>query len=178
MSSKIKELMQSAQIRTCVLCKGEKQVKAPAPNDQTVSGVDYIWQRCHACCGSGYQGHFHQPATTQQLATFAEMLTRHTIELQEKHAKAIKRAKDAEERAEKVESGERTMRCMIANLYCPPPHLYYDDGELQDSRMEPFIDFARDAPQVIQSKMIRRSHAMFEKLDKDEVNAILKGEKV
>jgi hypothetical protein len=35
--------------------------------------------------------------------------------------------------------------------------LYHDDGELQDNRAYPFIDFLRDDPAVIQEKMIQRT---------------------
>jgi hypothetical protein len=34
--------------------------------------------------------------------------------------------------------------------------LYCDDGELQDSREHPFIDFKRDSIQDLQSKMEQR----------------------
>jgi hypothetical protein len=38
----------------------------------------------------------------------------------------------------------------------PAPHLYGDDGELQDNREQPFIDFRRDSPEEIGKKMTLR----------------------
>lgn len=47
---------------------------------------------------------------------------------------------------------ERWLRESIAFGYCGAG-LYADDGELQDAREQPAIDFLRDPPEVIQAKM-------------------------
>ena len=48
------------------------------------------------------------------------------------------------------------LRRMLGILYAGPL-AYTDDGELQDNRTTPFIDFMKDTPQEIQAKMRERS---------------------
>lgn len=53
---------------------------------------------------------------------------------------------------------EITLRELLAYAYAGAS-LYADDGELQDSRRAPFIDFLRDSPDDIAAKMRRRGKA-------------------
>lgn len=55
-----------------------------------------------------------------------------------------------------VREGNATLRMMLAFSYCGH-ELYRDDGELQDNRMQPHIDFKRDPLDVIQYKMVQRA---------------------
>jgi hypothetical protein len=48
------------------------------------------------------------------------------------------------------------LRILLAHIYCPGPALYCDDGELQDSRTRPLIDFKRDSIAEIEKKMRER----------------------
>jgi len=57
----------------------------------------------------------------------------------------------------KTGSGEATLRRLLAFCYCGS-QLYADDGELQDNRMRPWIDFKRDTPEEIERKMEERGH--------------------
>lgn len=47
------------------------------------------------------------------------------------------------------------LRSLLAVAYTGAA-LYCDDGELQDNRMLPAIDFKRDDPETIRQKMYRR----------------------
>ena len=47
------------------------------------------------------------------------------------------------------------LREMLAHLYAGSA-LYCDDGELQDNRASPFIDFKRDSVADIRSAMVER----------------------
>lgn len=173
MTNKIKELMGAAQIRRCVTCGGDKEIKVQsAPTATGLAAQIYTYQQCHACCGVGYQNHQHQPASAQQLAHFSELITRYANEERNKHETYQKRAKEAEEAMGKMKAGERTLRDLLASVYCPPPSLYYDDGELQDNRMHPTIDFLRDDPILIHSKMIQRSRVVFDQ-NKEKVQEIM-----
>lgn len=51
---------------------------------------------------------------------------------------------------------EDALRQMLAFAYCGMK-LYADDGELQDNRALPYIDFKRDPVPVIQAKMTQRA---------------------
>ena len=53
---------------------------------------------------------------------------------------------------------EITLRELLAYAYAGAS-LYADDGELQDSRRAPFIDFLRDSPDDIAAKMRQRGKA-------------------
>jgi hypothetical protein len=53
---------------------------------------------------------------------------------------------------------EITLRELLAYAYAGAS-LYTDDGELQDSRRHPFIDFLRDSPDDIAAKMRQRGKA-------------------
>lgn len=53
---------------------------------------------------------------------------------------------------------EITLRELLAYAYAGAS-LYTDDGELQDSRRAPFIDFLRDSPDDIAAKMRKRGKA-------------------
>ena len=55
-------------------------------------------------------------------------------------------------------SNEVELRQMLAVAYSGH-HLYCDDGELQDSREQPFIDFKRDTIEDLKSKMEQRGFA-------------------
>lgn len=59
----------------------------------------------------------------------------------------------AERDALKAES--ESLREMLAHLYAGPD-LYSDDGELQDARAVPFIDFKRDTAADIRCAMVER----------------------
>ena len=53
-------------------------------------------------------------------------------------------------------AGEQKLRTMLAHSY-GGALMYSDDGELQDNRMQPFIDFKRDAADAIYKKMEDRA---------------------
>ncbi len=53
-----------------------------------------------------------------------------------------------------IENAE--LRCMLA-WACAGPALYHDDGELQDNREQPFIDFRRDSIDEIRVKTAERA---------------------
>lgn len=52
-------------------------------------------------------------------------------------------------------SDEAELRRMLAWAYSGH-HLYCDDGEMQDSREQPFIDFKRDTISELKDKMEQR----------------------
>jgi hypothetical protein len=54
----------------------------------------------------------------------------------------------------KVENTQ--LRILAAGLFAGPD-LYMDDGEIQDNREYPYIDFLRDAPEEIREKIISRA---------------------
>lgn len=175
MTGKLKELMGAAQIRRCVLCGGEKEIAVPNKEiHRDFQLPSHVYQKCHACCGIGYQGYNHQPATAEQMAMYAELVAKYAIGQHEAHTKIQRRAREQDLMVENMKRGERRLREMVAGLYCPPPQLYYDDGELQDNRAEPTIDFARDDPIAIQNKMIRRSKDAWGSIPKEDIEAALK----
>jgi hypothetical protein len=55
------------------------------------------------------------------------------------------------------------LRILAAGLYAGPD-LYMDDGEIQDNREHPYIDFLRDEPEVIREKIIERAVVRVRKL--------------
>jgi hypothetical protein len=57
-----------------------------------------------------------------------------------------------------TDSDEDRLRIVLANVYCPVV-LYSDDGELQDNRAHPTIDFKRDTAEEIVEKMKLRTIA-------------------
>jgi hypothetical protein len=61
-------------------------------------------------------------------------------------------------RIKELERDVRELRCMLAGAYSGVS-LYRDDGELQDGRQAPIIDFRRDDVDVIAQKMRARSMA-------------------
>jgi hypothetical protein len=65
-------------------------------------------------------------------------------------------APPAQEQAGQMVSDERTLRRLLCSVYAGPL-AYMDDGEAHDSRAHPFIDFLRDAPDVIAAKMRERA---------------------
>jgi hypothetical protein len=54
---------------------------------------------------------------------------------------------------------ERQIRRMFCVTYASDSSPYMDDGEAQDNSMFPCIDFLRDSPEQIQSKMVERAIA-------------------
>ena len=58
---------------------------------------------------------------------------------------------------------ERWFREALAHCYCGAG-LYRDDGELQDSRMHPTIDFLRDPPATIARLMRTRAELVFSRV--------------
>ena len=56
---------------------------------------------------------------------------------------------------DKQEAENEQLREMLAHLYAGSA-LYCDDGELQDSRASPFIDFKRDSVADIRCAMVER----------------------
>ena len=56
---------------------------------------------------------------------------------------------------EAQEAENEQLREMLARLYAGSA-LYCDDGELQDARAEPFIDFKRDSVADIRCAMVER----------------------
>jgi hypothetical protein len=56
-----------------------------------------------------------------------------------------------------TDSDADRLRVLLAGVYCPL--LYADDGELQDNRVAPFIDFKRDSVDEIAEKMKQRTIA-------------------
>ena len=57
---------------------------------------------------------------------------------------------------EAQEAENEQLRAMLARLYAGSD-LYCDDGELQDARAEPFIDFKRDSVADIRCAMVERN---------------------
>jgi hypothetical protein len=55
----------------------------------------------------------------------------------------------------KMSLGERALRRMLCICYAGHA-AYMDDGEMQDNRAIPFIDFLRDGPGEIHAKMQER----------------------
>jgi hypothetical protein len=55
-----------------------------------------------------------------------------------------------------MELNERLLRALLAQQVAGV-RLYTDDGELQDASAQPFIDFLRDPPEQIQTKLIERA---------------------
>lgn len=55
---------------------------------------------------------------------------------------------------------EQVLRRILASSY-GGTLLYADDGELQDNRMPPMIDFRRDSPELIATKMAERVRHYF-----------------
>lgn len=62
------------------------------------------------------------------------------------------------EDVEKYKKDNKQLRIMLAVSY-GGPLLYSDDGELQDNRMLPYIDFVRDTPETISKKFTERLRA-------------------
>jgi hypothetical protein len=52
---------------------------------------------------------------------------------------------------------ENTQLRILAGGLFAGSDLYMDDGEIQDNREYPFIDFLRDAPEEIREKIIARA---------------------
>ena len=61
-----------------------------------------------------------------------------------------------------LEEGQQTLRRLLAFLYAGGTGLYRDDGELQDNRAQPLIDFKRDTPGAIERKMEARGWAQIQ----------------
>lgn len=57
-----------------------------------------------------------------------------------------------------VSSENRELRILLAIAHAGPS-LYTDDGELQDNRVQPFIDFKRDSVAEIERKLRERAFA-------------------
>lgn len=62
--------------------------------------------------------------------------------------------------AEQLERENATLRRMLA-WACAGAALYHDDGELQDNREPPFIDFKRDSTEAITAKSQQRAMNYF-----------------
>lgn len=60
-----------------------------------------------------------------------------------------------------MSAGERKLRELLA-VRVAGGSLYTDDGELQDGSMQPWIDFLRDPPFVIETKLIERNRIALE----------------
>ena len=72
---------------------------------------------------------------------------------------AIERLKQALAQQEQPSKTERQIRRMFCVTYASTSSPYMDDGEAQDNSMRPYIDFLRDSPEEIQSKMTERAIA-------------------
>jgi hypothetical protein len=59
---------------------------------------------------------------------------------------------------ERLRNDGSKLRSMLGSCYAGAA-LYRDDGELQDSRCRPHIDFRRDTVDEIEEKMLRRARA-------------------
>lgn len=60
-----------------------------------------------------------------------------------------------------MSADERKLRELLA-VRVAGASLYTDDGELQDGSMQPWIDFLRDPPFVIETKLIERGRIALE----------------
>lgn len=58
-----------------------------------------------------------------------------------------------------MERNERILRQLIASAH--GQYVYWDDGEMSDSSEWPHIDFLRDEPDVIRSKIQERNLKKF-----------------
>ena len=70
---------------------------------------------------------------------------------------------------------ERQIRRMFCATYASDSSPYMDDGEAQDNSMHPCIDFLRDSPEQIRSKMIERAIAKHKEQPAQEPVAWLHG---
>lgn len=68
----------------------------------------------------------------------------------------VKQAERILAHVEAQEAENEQLREMLARLYAGS-YLYCDDGELQDARAEPFIDFKRDSVADIRCAMVERN---------------------
>jgi hypothetical protein len=66
----------------------------------------------------------------------------------------------ADERAKEISDENAELRTMLALAHAGAS-LYTDDGELQDGRAYPIIDFRRDAVAVIKQKLLERAIGPF-----------------
>lgn len=66
-------------------------------------------------------------------------------------------ASDARAELAAIKKENAKLREMLAFAYCPGATLYADDGELQDNRAFPSIDFKRDDVITLQTKMTERA---------------------
>lgn len=73
--------------------------------------------------------------------------------------KAVADIKQALSQQEQPSKTERQIRRMFCVTYASDSSPYMDDGEAQDNSRHPCIDFLRDSPEQIQSKMVERAIA-------------------
>ena len=66
------------------------------------------------------------------------------------------RSTPAREHAEEYKAENKELRRMLAVANAGYA-LYHDDGELQDNRIHPCIDYKRDSVKVIQEKLLKRN---------------------
>lgn len=66
--------------------------------------------------------------------------------------------KEAVATLRRLDAENKALRLMLCTAYSGAL-AYMDDGEMQDSRYHPSIDFKRDAPDEIASKFARRAAA-------------------
>jgi len=90
------------------------------------------------------------------LQAFAESIASLPIDLDQQEALIGLEANAYAELAALKEENER-LRELLAFAYCRGALLYGDDGELQDSRKHPTIDFKRDPAGIISEKMHQRA---------------------
>lgn len=157
MAHRIKQIMTSHKLHRCVLCGGDKTiiVKPTAPHLPTARQV------CHACDGTGYQTNNHTPPTLEMMVNYAGALEHYAIEQQAGNVTNKNKVTALQGIALQSDYENETLRRIVRELYCKPG-LYLDDSDMVDTRMEPHIDFLKDAPSDMQNKMIRRSMRGFD----------------
>jgi hypothetical protein len=138
---------------TCELCKlyGPLQHPAPAPVD--VDGTELVH--------STYVAEMTQTvlALRAEITALRERVAGHVqlnADLAMRVGEQITRAEAAERALEAADADALELRRVVAILYAGAA-LYSDDGELQDNRCAPFIDFKRDSLLEIRVKMTQRA---------------------
>jgi len=86
--------------------------------------------------------------------------------------KSVESGVDLSERIKELERVQRSMRRALAVAH-GGALLYRDDGELQDNSRRPFIDWKRDAWEIIKEKLRQRNESEMTKEDvKAEMSAL------
>lgn len=110
-----------------------------------------------------YEAALEQAARVAEADDFAGRPMQHAIAFAIRSLKEQPEQPDAVHQTTRAGEGstgltrdERKLRFLLCSAYAGALG-YYDDGEAQDNRVFPFIDFMRDSPDDIQRKMWERN---------------------